>query len=239
MVAGMSTWVLDLDGVVWRGDRIVDGSDRAVSALLAAGHQVVACTNHAQSPAVKGRTLARLGVPEIPVVTSAEAAASRCPEGSSVLVLGDESLVAVIAASGLEAIDVFDLPDGSVPRVDVVVVGGTHRWDRSRVGMAAAAVRLGALFLATNDDPTYPVCGPDGYGSTGKPRPLSSTRQPPSGNKVTLMRVAKPAMASSTALSTTSQMRWCRPARPVDPMYMPGRFLTGSRPSSTWMSLAL
>ncbi len=162
MVAGMSTWVLDLDGVVWRGDRIVDGSDRAVSALLAAGHQVVACTNHAQSPAVKGRTLARLGVPEIPVVTSAEAAASRCPEGSSVLVLGDESLVAVIAASGLEAIDVFDLPDGSVPRVDVVVVGGTHRWDRSRVGMAAAAVRLGALFLATNDDPTYPVCGPDG-----------------------------------------------------------------------------
>src|SRR5215203_5297054 len=33
-------------------------------------------------------------------------------------------------------------------------------------------------------------------------------------------------------------MRWCRPASPVEPMYMPGRLRTGSRPSSTWMSLA-
>lgn len=162
MVAGMSTWVLDLDGVVWRGDRVVDGSDRAVAALLDAGHRVIACTNHAQSPAVKAAALARLGIPEIPVVTSAEAAASRCPEGSTVLVLGDESLVAVIGDSGLDAIDVFDLAEGSVPQVDAVVVGGTHRWDRSRVGMAADAVRSGALFLATNDDPTFPVGGPDG-----------------------------------------------------------------------------
>lgn len=162
MVARMSTWVLDLDGVVWRGDRLVDGSDRAVSALLDAGHRVVACTNHAQSPAVKAETLARLGVPEMPVVTSAEAAAARCPDGSTVLVLGDESLVEVIAANGLDALDVFDLVEGSVPPVDAVVVGGTHRWDRSRVGMAADAVRAGAMFLATNDDPTYPVSGPHG-----------------------------------------------------------------------------
>ncbi len=53
------------------------------------------------------------------------------------------------------------------------------------------------------------------------------------------MRLANPAMASSTALSTTSQMRWWRPARPVEPMYIPGRLRTGSRPSRTWMSLAL
>uniref|UniRef100_A0A6J7NUM3 Unannotated protein n=1 Tax=freshwater metagenome TaxID=449393 RepID=A0A6J7NUM3_9ZZZZ len=52
------------------------------------------------------------------------------------------------------------------------------------------------------------------------------------------MRVQNPAIASSTELSTTSQMRWCRPARPVDPMYIPGRFRTGSRPSRTWMALA-
>ena len=31
------------------------------------------------------------------------------------------------------------------------------------------------------------------------------------GQEVTSMRVQKPAIASSTALSTTSQMRWCRP----------------------------
>src|SRR5262249_52061757 len=51
------------------------------------------------------------------------------------------------------------------------------------------------------------------------------------------MRVAKPANASSTELSTTSYTRWCRPISPVDPMYIAGRRRTASRPSSTLMLL--
>ena len=47
---------------------------------------------------------------------------------------------------------------------------------------------------------------------------------------VTSMRVAWPAMASSMELSTTSQIRWCRPRASVEPMYMPGRRRTASRP---------
>ncbi len=34
-------------------------------------------------------------------------------------------------------------------------------------------------------------------------------------------------------LSTTSKIRWWSPFGPVDPMYMPGRFRTGSNPSKT------
>ena len=77
-----------------------------------------------------------------------------------------------------------------------------------------------------------------GCGSTGMPRPSSATRQPPSASRVTSIRVQYPAMASSTALSTTSQTRWCSPVGPVDPMYMPGRIRTGSRPSRMVMSWA-
>ena len=43
-----------------------------------------------------------------------------------------------------------------------------------------------------------------GWLSTGMPRPLSVTRHPPSARSVTSMRVASPAIASSTELSTTS-----------------------------------
>jgi hypothetical protein len=43
----------------------------------------------------------------------------------------------------------------------------------------------------------------------------------------------KPPCTSSTALSSTSHSRWCRPLGPVLPMYMPGRLRTGSNPSST------
>ena len=50
------------------------------------------------------------------------------------------------------------------------------------------------------------------------------------------MRVARPAMASSTELSTTSHTRWCRPVGPVEPMYIPGRFRTASSPSRMVMS---
>mmetsp|Transcript_3535 Transcript_3535/g.8517 ORF Transcript_3535/g.8517 Transcript_3535/m.8517 type:complete len:223 (+) Transcript_3535:1809-2477(+) len=72
-----------------------------------------------------------------------------------------------------------------------------------------------------------------GCTSVGIPRPSSTTVQDPSGLMVVEIKVACPAKASSTELSTTSHTRWCKPSGPVDPMYMPGRFRTGSRPSKT------
>ena len=159
----MGTWVLDLDGVVWRGDELVPGAATAVDELLGAGHRVVACTNWAQSPAHKRAALDRLGVAEFPVVTSAEAAASRCRPDDRVLVLGDPTLGDVLRDAGLEVVDAFGLPDGApAGPVDVVVVGACSEWDRSRVGTVADALRAGARFVATNDDATFPTSGPFG-----------------------------------------------------------------------------
>ncbi len=155
--------MLDLDGVVWRGHEAIPGSAGAIQRLRAEHVDVVYCTNHAQSPAVKERELAARGIPGFPVVTSAEAAAATCLVGDLVLVLGDRSLIEVFTAAGMETIDTAALPpDGPVPPVDVVVVGATPDWDRSRVGLAADAVRAGARFLATNDDATFPVTGAAG-----------------------------------------------------------------------------
>lgn len=159
----MGTWVLDLDGVVWRGDVLVPRAASAVDVLLGAGHQVVACTNWAQSPGQKRAALDRLGVADFPVVTSAEAAASCCRADDRVLVLGDPTLGDVLRGAGLDVLDVCALPDRSaVPGVDVVVVGACSQWDRSRVGMVADALRSGARFVATNDDATFPTTGPSG-----------------------------------------------------------------------------
>jgi HAD superfamily hydrolase (TIGR01450 family) len=164
----VATWAIDLDGVVWRGSELLPGADGAVSRLLSAGHAVVFCTNHALSPELKRRQLEALGVPAAPVITSAQAAAWSCPPDSTVLALGDPSLVGCLRDLGLRTIDVWELPDGEVPLVDVVVVGATARWDRSRVGMAADAVRAGAALVATNDDPTYPVAGAGGATGGGR-----------------------------------------------------------------------
>src|SRR5712692_6480577 len=74
--------------------------------------------------------------------------------------------------------------------------------------------------------------------STGMPRPLSTTVTDSSACTVTLISSAKPAIASSTELSTTSQTRWCRPIAPVEPIYIAGRRRTASSPPRTLMDLA-
>ncbi|MFZ4519234.1 MAG: HAD-IIA family hydrolase [Microthrixaceae bacterium] len=158
----MATWVIDLDGVMWWGERTIAGAPGAVDRLRSEGHTVVFCTNHALAPEVKQDQLAAHGVTEALVVTSAEAAAARCEPGSTVLVLGDPSLVEVVRASGREAVDARAVGPGGPPPVDAVVVGAHEDWDRSRTGWAADAVRTGATFLATNADPTFPHSGPAG-----------------------------------------------------------------------------
>src|SRR5260370_482986 len=74
--------------------------------------------------------------------------------------------------------------------------------------------------------------------STGMPRPLSATVTELSACTVTLISSAKPANASSTELSTTSQTRWCKPISPVEPMYIAGRRRTASRPARTLIDFA-
>src|SRR6185369_1796252 len=68
----------------------------------------------------------------------------------------------------------------------------------------------------------------------GMPRPLSKTDTELSVWIVTTISSQNPASASSTALSTTSNTRWCSPVpSAVSPMYMPGRLRTASRPFRT------
>jgi hypothetical protein len=81
--------------------------------------------------------------------------------------------------------------------------------------------RADALLRVDVDRDAAPVIG-DG----DEPSPFSTTSQ----------RVAKPACASSTALSMISKAMWCRPEpSSVSPMYMPGRLRTASSPRSTVM----
>lgn len=154
----MALWAIDLDGVMWTGPSVVSGAVEAVRELLRRGDRVVFCTNHATSPRDKIDRLRSIGVPDAPVVTSGDAVVAMCDGVRAVLVLGDPSLVGHLAARGLPATSVADLDGGRSPtEFDAVVVGGLSEWDRTRIGLAADAVRAGARFLVTNDDATFPT----------------------------------------------------------------------------------
>ena len=148
----MPTIVCDLDGVVWRGNRPIEGSATAIAELRADGARVVFVTNNSYAPvsAITDR-LASMAVPAATddVVTSAQAAARLLDGSKSALVVGGEGIVDALRERGIEAVG-----DGPA---DAVVVGFDPSFTYARLQAAMHAIAAGARFIATNEDATYPT----------------------------------------------------------------------------------
>jgi len=147
--------ICDIDGVVYRGDQLLPGSDTALQRLVAGGVDLYFATNNStKTPAsVAQRISAMTGVPIAPrsIVTSSEAAVGLLEqEEHPVMVLGSDGITAALAEAKIEVTD-----DPMAARALLVGLD----WDLSyeRLTRAADAVRAGARFIATNTDPTYPV----------------------------------------------------------------------------------
>ncbi len=150
--------VLDLDGVLWRGDEPIPGSVDAVQALRDGGARVAFLTNN--SSLRIGDYLEkfeRLGIDAVAdeVLTSAQAAAELLAEsvapGASVLACAGPGVVEALELAGFRIVDRGP--------ADAVVVGFHRDFDFDRLDRGASAVRDGARFVATNTDPTYPGAG--------------------------------------------------------------------------------
>ena len=157
----MTTWVLDLDGVVWLGDLGIGGAPEAIAALREAGNAVAFCTNNSSGlVAHYEEKLARLGISaEGAVLTSAMAAATLLHPGERVLVCaGDGAREAVLGVGAVAVeVDVLDGASTSGGAVDTVLVGFHTTFDYAAMNRAVRAVLGGARLVATNDDPIYPA----------------------------------------------------------------------------------
>ena len=154
---GLRVLLLDLDGVVWHGTRVLEGAVAAARRAQEAGTAVRAVTNNASSdPAGVAARLARAGLPldAADVVTSATAAAEvlaeRLPPVAAVLVCGAPALRAAVEAAGLRVVV------SATERPDAVVTGWSDALAYEQQAQAALAVRAGAWWLATNMDATMP-----------------------------------------------------------------------------------
>lgn len=148
----------DLDGVLWRGDTPVAGASEAVAALRAADLRVAFLSNNSSLPV--GDLVAKLAAMGVQteqgdVLTSALAAADLLardlPRGARVFACAGAGVIEALEAVG------FD-PVTRAP-ADAVVVGWHRTFDFDELDRAAAIVRGGARFVATNVDATYPVAG--------------------------------------------------------------------------------
>jgi HAD superfamily hydrolase (TIGR01450 family) len=150
--------LLDLDGVVYLGDRPVAGAADALESAVRLGLNRVFVTNNAsRTPAVVADQLRRLGIPAEPddIVTSAQAAAAaltrRVASGGRVLVVGGDGLVEAVTEQGLEPVATA----GDDPCAVVQGFAPTVTWQM--LMEACVGVRAGLPWVVTNADATLPT----------------------------------------------------------------------------------
>ena len=158
--------ILDMDGVLYRGERALPGARELFPALRAHGLSFLLLTNNATLTSEEfSAKLARMGinVPPEAILTSAGATAmylkEHYPEGGGVTVIGSSSLLATV--TGMTGFR----PDGWQP--DFVVVGLDLKFNYDALQRACSAIRRGARFIATNADATLPVEGDEQWPGAG------------------------------------------------------------------------
>ncbi|MDO3412836.1 HAD-IIA family hydrolase [Saccharibacillus sp. CPCC 101409] len=158
-MANKSAFLIDLDGTLYHGERMVAGADELIRALEERKIPFLFLTNNSSaSPETVALRLNKMGIPARPeqVCTSSMAAAAyiagRKP-GASVAVFGEAGLRGAVSAAGLKEFD------AGGDRPDVVLQGIDREFSYEKLAQAGRWVLAGAEFVLTNPDLLLPSEG--------------------------------------------------------------------------------
>ncbi|KAG6872645.1 hypothetical protein C0995_008076 [Termitomyces sp. Mi166 len=172
------TWMFDCDGVLWHGDRLIDGAVEVLELLRSKNKKVLFVTNNATKSRMSYKSkFDHLGmeahVDEI--YGSAYAAAVylssvvKLPKMKKVYVIGMAGLEEELHEEGIAFIGGTDPADNTLepftlanftpdPDVAAVVCGLDTQMNYTKISRAFQYLTRspGCLFIATNEDSTYP-----------------------------------------------------------------------------------
>ena len=155
LLARARGFIVDLDGVLYRGMEPVAGAPQFIDALRQTATPTLLLTNNSvRTPALYLEKLAPMGihVEADQILTSGEATALYlcrvAPEGARVFLIGEEGVRAELASRGFVLRHNAD--------VDYVVVGFDRSVSYRDLAVATRAIRAGAGFIGTNPDKTFP-----------------------------------------------------------------------------------
>jgi HAD superfamily hydrolase (TIGR01450 family) len=180
LLARFDVLLADLDGTLYAGRAAVPGAVAAIVGAAERGVRTSYVTNNAsRRPSDVATHLAELGFPATTedVRTSSQAGAAmlaaQLPAGAKVLVVGTDALREEVAQRGLTPVD-------EAAGADAVVQGHSPDTGWRQLAEATLAVRNGAVWVATNVDPTLPTDrGPmPGNGSMVQVVMTASGREP-------------------------------------------------------------
>lgn len=151
--------ILDMDGVIWRGDSPVGNLPEIFDRIRERGLKFIFATNNSTKTAEQYvKRLAEFGVSaELwQVVTSSQAAAHAMaqtfPRGTKVFMIGEDGIRIPLEERGFQVLSLEDAPEA-----EAVVIGLDRGITFQKASEAALLVRRGVPFYATNPDKTFPT----------------------------------------------------------------------------------
>lgn len=157
-MTAIAGYLLDLDGTVYVGERLIPGADRAIAHLRELGRKVLFVSNKPLSSRRDyAEKLSSLGIPvqEDEVINSSYVLAqhlSREAPGARVFAIGELPLLVELCRADL---DLCEDPE----KIEYVIAAFDRTFDYRKLNIAFQALRRGAHFYATNPDRTCPVEG--------------------------------------------------------------------------------
>jgi 4-nitrophenyl phosphatase len=157
-LSSIEALILDMDGVLWRGEQPIGNLPKTFSEIRERGLKVTMATNNSTLDASQYIVkLAGFGVrvERWQIINSSEATAiylkHRFPNGGAVYAIGEVGLFKSLGDYGFNPGD---------ENVVAVVVGMDRQLTYAKLREANRLIRSGAAFIGTNADRTFPM--PDG-----------------------------------------------------------------------------
>ncbi len=156
-LASIQNLIIDMDGVLWHGDKPMPQLPEFFVKLRHLGIRFVLATNNAaKSGADFTAKLASMGVTVAveEILTSSQATANFLAQSApkaQIYVVGEDGLKDELRAKGLRVVEPADWD-----LADHVVVGIDRTLTYAKLSDACLLIRRGAKFIATNPDVTFP-----------------------------------------------------------------------------------
>jgi 4-nitrophenyl phosphatase len=151
--------LIDMDGVLWRGQTFLPGVKDFFDMLRANDVPFMLVTNNATaSPGYTVDRLSKVDVTIKPeeVLTSALATAAYLktilPQGAGVYAIGEQAVQKALQEAGFQVLNKHE-------SAKAVVVGFDRDLSWPKMAEAALAIQAGALFIGTNPDVSFPIEG--------------------------------------------------------------------------------
>jgi 4-nitrophenyl phosphatase len=151
----LRNFIIDMDGVLYRGREPVPGAGAFLAHLSAEGAPFVLTTNN--STLTPEQYVAKLGAMDVKVtpdhiLTSGQATAlylsQTAPPKARIYAIGEDGLLEALEEQGFHPTD---------RDIEYVVVGMDRQLTWHKLRVAALAIRAGATFVGTNPDTTLPT----------------------------------------------------------------------------------